>query len=123
LPEDVFGSNAWWKTARAGDLDPPGVLADEYRSTMAIVTVTDRVQDGFSNHALVEGGNVPDEEPLLEVLQVVAQVDEAPDLIEYKQESLPELVPVRSRSGRFVRAVLKHNLRLGKMSSQGFTLP
>ena len=110
------------KTARADDFDSPGILANEYRSAVAVITMTHRVEDSLAHHALVEGRNIPDEEPLLEVLQVIAQIDKTPDLVEHGKESLPELVSIGCWSRRFVGAVLEDHFCLGKMSSQGFAL-
>ena len=74
LPKDVLRSDAGWKTAGADDLDASRILAHEDGASMAIIAVTDCVQDGLANHALVERGHVPNKEPLLKVLQVIRKL-------------------------------------------------
>src|SRR5262249_54456365 len=71
-PKDVLRNNAGRKAARVDDFDPPRVLANEYRSSVAVIAVAHCIQDSFANYALVESRYIPNEEPLLKVLQIVA---------------------------------------------------
>jgi len=52
------------------------------------------------------------------MLQVVAQVDETPDLIEREEKSLPKLLPLGGRPRCLARTVLEYNFGLPEMAAQ-----
>ena len=85
LPKDILRSDAQGEATGADDFNATRVLADEHRPAAAIVAVTYCIQQSFPNRAIVEGRDTPDKQSLLEVLKVVTQVDETPDLIEHRQ--------------------------------------
>ena len=95
LPKNVFTGDTRRKSAWTDDLDSPGELTHEHRSAAPIVAMTDGVQNGFADCPLVEGGHVPDEEPLLEMLKVIAKIDQLPKLIEHGEKS-----PAGTRAGQ-----------------------
>ncbi len=120
LPKDILRGYAWRETTRAHNLNAPRILAHEDRTSIAIVAVTHCVQNGLTNHALVERGYVPNKESLLKVLQVIALVDESPDLVEYRKKTLPKFMTFRCWSRYFIRSVFEYDFRLGEILSQGF---
>ena len=120
LPQQIVLVDPGREAARADDLDSPWVLAHEYGAAVAVVPVAHCVQDRLAHRALVEGRHVPDEQALLEVLEVVAQVHSLPDLVEHRQEAEAELTAVRCRPRNLVRPVLEEDLRLAEMPTHGF---
>lgn len=120
LPKDVLRGDTGWKSTGADDLDASRILAHEDGASVAIIAVTDCVQDSLANHALVERRHVPNKESLLKVLQIIALVDESPDLVEYRKKALSEFMSFRRWSRHFIRTVFKNKLCLGEVFAQGF---
>src|SRR4030067_2650341 len=117
LPEHVVRGDSGWKPSGADDLDPARELTNEHRSVASIVAVAHGVEHDLPDGALIARGQVKDEQTLLEMLQVVAQFDETPDLIEREEKSLPELLPLGGRPRRLVRTVLEDNFGLADMAA------
>src|SRR5579875_1037865 len=70
------------KASWADELDPPRILPDKYRPRQTIVAVTYRIENSFANDAFIEGANIPDEEPLTILLEVVAEINRCPKFVQ-----------------------------------------
>ena len=76
--QDVFQRNTIGKSSGALYQQPIRILTDEHASRQLIVPMTDSVQNSFSDHALIKGRDVKNEEPFLIMLYVIPQVDKFP---------------------------------------------
>ena len=71
-----------------------------------------RVQDRFSDNALIEGRNVKYEKAFLIVLLVVSQIDKLPHTVIASEEAYLKLFSLICRTRRFGGTVLENDLRL-----------
>ena len=71
-----------------------------------------RVQDRFSDNALIEGRNVKHEKAFLIVLLVVPQIDKLPYAVIASEETDLKLFSLICRTRRFGGTILKNDLSL-----------
>jgi hypothetical protein len=98
--QDILRGDPLGESARAHDFDPTGELAHEDRAGMAVVPVSNGIEDRLSDRPLVESGDVHHEQPVLVVLAVVAQVDQLPQPVVPQEEPLPEFLTLVRRPSR-----------------------
>ncbi len=102
LPEKVVFVNTRRETTRAHNLDAARILPNKNRTPESIITVANGVEYNLAHGAFIKGGHIPYEEPLLKMLFIVAEVDQLPNLIEHRQETLPKFASIRCRTRRFI---------------------
>ena len=71
-----------------------------------------RIQDCFSDNALIEGRNVKHEKAFLIVLLVVPQIDKLPHAVIASEEAYLKLFSLICRTRRFGGTILKNDLSL-----------
>ena len=108
----VVERNAERKSAGAFDNQSVAELADKDAAAELIVSVAHRVQDCFSDNALIEGRNVKHKKAFLIVLLVVPQIDKLPHAVIASEEAYLELFSLICRTRRFGGTILKNDLRL-----------
>ena len=108
----VVERNAEGKSSGAFDNQSVAELADKDAAAKLIVSVAHRVQDRFSDNALIEGRNVKHEKAFLIVLLVVPQIDKLPHAVIASEEAYLKLFSLICRTRRFGGTVLKNDLRL-----------
>ena len=110
---------------------PPGLVISilslywpyEHRACQAVFAVAHGVEDGFPNGPFVEGRDIPDEEAILKVLLCVAKINSFPELVEEREESLPELDALVRRTRNLVRAVLEDDFGVREEAAEGAMFP
>ena len=108
----VVERNAEGKSSGTFDNQSVAELADKDAAAKLIVSVAHRVQDRFSDNALIEGRNVKYEKAFLIVLLVVSQIDKLPHAVIASEEAYLKLFSLICRTRRFGGTVLENDLRL-----------
>ncbi len=122
LPEYILRGDAGREPPGADNFNATGILTDKYGAAASVVAMAHSIQNCFPNRALVEGRDVPDKQPLLEMLEIIAQVDESPDFIQYGEEALSELPSFGGGPRRVAGPIFEYDFCLSEVSSEGFPL-
>ena len=85
--------------------------------------MADSIQNSFSNGALIEGWNVENEETLLIMLNIVAQINQFPQAIKTGEEANTELLSLIRRAGCVQGSILEDDFRLRQILPQCAPLP
>ena len=108
----VVERNAEGKSSGAFDNQSVAELANKDAAAELIVPVTHRVQDRFTDNALIKGRNVEHEKAFLIVLLVVPQIDKLPHAVIASEKADLKLFSLVGRTRRFGGAILKNDLSL-----------
>lgn len=108
----VVERNAEGKSTGTFNNQSVAELADKDAAAKLIVSVAHRVQDRFSDNALIEGRNVKHEKAFLIVLLVVPQIDKLPHAVIASEKADLKLFSLIGRTRRFGGTVLENDLRL-----------
>lgn len=110
----VVERNAEGKSSRAFDNQSVAELADKDAAAKLVVPVAHRVQDRFSDNALIESRNVKHEKAFLIVLLIVPQIDKLPHAVIASEEAnlrkkfqLFSLITFISRKSTYFTIVVK----------------
>jgi len=117
LPKQIFLIDPNREATWADNFEPPWKLSYKDGTAQAIVAVAHSVQHSLTNSSFLKSRYIPDEKSLLEVLKVVSQIDQPPDLIKHRQKSAAKFMPIWRGPRHLVGSVFEHNLGLPKMSA------
>ena len=108
----VVERNAEGKSSGAFDNQSVAELANKDAAAELIVPVTHRVQDRFTDNALIKGRNVEHEKAFLIVLLVVPQIDKLPHAVIASEKADLKLFSLIGRPRRFGETILENDLSL-----------
>lgn len=110
----IVGRDTFGESAGAFDFEQARVLPHPDRSGVTVVAVADGIEHSLANTVLVEGRNVVFEKALAELLHLIAQIYEFPQLVHPGKEAAPELYPLLV--GKAVNAGVIFHRRAGAMT-------
>ncbi len=82
-----------------------------------------RVQDSFAYNSFIKGGYLFYEETLLIMLDLIAEIDGIPQLVEYVEEPLTELQPLLVSNLIFGGTVFEYDLGLRQAPAKAGSRP
>jgi hypothetical protein len=96
--EDVFRTDPRRKTTRALYLKVSRILTYKHTPTKAVVAMTDGIKNSFPHRAFFEGGDVPYEQSILIVLEIVSKTYRVPQIVIERKECFPVFLALLGRA-------------------------